>query len=98
MKLWQITFAQKKYTNAATCLIDNLEKQLFEIEKNPKRVLSIILDIYNKYTKYLNRVHKASDKRNKICIYALGLEQVFHISNEEKKWGVFFLKQQIIRV
>lgn len=35
----------EKQTNATVCQIDNLERLLVKIDKDPKRVMSMILDI-----------------------------------------------------
>lgn len=44
-------------------------------------VLSMILDIRKTYMEYLEQANKADEKKNKIEIQVLELEQDFHISN-----------------
>ncbi len=46
----QSTLAQEEHTNAAAWRIDNLERLLAEIEKDPEGVLSMILDMRSIYT------------------------------------------------
>lgn len=92
IKFRQSMLAQKEYTNATTQQIDNLEKLLAKIKKDPGGVLSMVLYIRSIYTKYLNKVNKANKKRNEIRICALRLEQELHISNEERDQEVFFLQ------
>ena len=87
-------FAQKQeHNNAAAWQIDSLERLLAEIEKDPKRVLSMILDMRSIYTKYLNKANKADKKRDEICTRALGLEQELYINNKEKEQAVSLLQQ-----
>ena len=53
-------FAQEqKYDNVAVWQIDSLKRLLAKMDKDPKRVLSIILDMQSIYTKYLNKANKA---------------------------------------
>ena len=86
IKCRRSTFAQEQeHNNAAAWQIDSLERLLAEIEKDPERVLSMILDMCNIYTKDLNKGNKADKKRDKICTCALRLEQKLYIRNEEKE-------------
>lgn len=50
--------AQKKYTNATTLQIDNLDKLLVEIDKELKGILSKIFNMWSIYSKHLDQVHK----------------------------------------
>ncbi len=69
------TLAQKEHTNTTVWRIDNIKKLLFEIEKDPGEVLSIILNIMQSiYKKYLDKANKVDKKRNEIHIHVLGLE------------------------
>ncbi len=81
----QSTLAQEEYTNAAAWQIDNLERLLAEIEKDPEGVLSIILDMRRIYTKYLDQANKVDKERDEIHTRTLGLEQELYISNKEKE-------------
>lgn len=62
IKLRLSTLAQKKQTNAAAWHIDRLGKLASEIEKNLARVLFMILDLRNIYTKNLDIANKADKK------------------------------------
>lgn len=66
--------AQKEFINAIVWQIHNLGKLLIKIEKNPKRILFIILDMQNIYTEYLNQANKANKKRDEIYTYILRLK------------------------
>ncbi len=68
------------------------------IEKDPKEVLSMILDMQSIYTKYLDKANKADKKRDEIYTRALGLEQELHISNKEREIAVFILQQQTVNI
>ena len=93
------TLAQEQeHNNAAAWQIDSLERLLAEIEKDPKGVLSMILDMRSIYTEYLNEANKADKKRDEIRTRALGLEQELHISNEEREQAVSLLQQQTVKV
>ena len=87
----QNTLTQEEYTNAAAWKIDNLERVLAEIEQDSKRVLSMILDIRNIYTKYLDQANKADKERYEIYTFALRLEQELYINNEEREEAVSLL-------
>ncbi len=88
----QSTLAQEEYTNATAWQIDNLEKLLAEIEKDSKRVLSMILDMQSIYTKYFDQVNEADKERNEIHTCALRLEQELHMSNKERELAVSLLE------
>ena len=62
-----------------------------KIERDPDRVLLMILDIRKTYTEYLDQANKADDQRDQIRIYTLGLKQDLHISNEEREQAVTLL-------
>ena len=55
------------------------------IEKDPKRVLSIILDMRNIYIEYLDQANKADKDYHEIYTCILGQEQELYISNEKKE-------------
>ena len=82
---------EQKYNIAAAWQIDSLKRLLAEIEKDPKGVLSMILDIWSIYTKYLKKANKADKKHDEIRTCALGMEQKLYISNEKKEQAVFLL-------
>lgn len=65
---------QKEHTIAKAWQIDNLKKVLVEIEKDPKEVLSIILDIWSIYIGYFDQVIKANKKHDEIYTCVLRLE------------------------
>lgn len=95
----QKKYAGLKKTNHTTALqIDNLERLLAKIENDFNKVISMILDMQNTYTGYLDQANKANKERNEICTYALALKQRLHISNKERAQAVSFLQQQIIKV
>ena len=48
------TLAEEDCDNIATWQIDSREKLLIEMDKDPDGVLTMILDMRNIYTKYLN--------------------------------------------
>ena len=57
------TLAEEDRDNTANWRIDNREKLLIEMDKDPNGVLIMILDMRNIYTKYLNQANHA----NKQC-------------------------------
>ena len=61
------------------------------MNKDPDRVLTMILDKRKTYTDYLDQANEADDQRDKIWTCALGLEQELHISNEEREQAVSLL-------
>ena len=58
-KYRRATIAEKDCDNTTAWQIDSREKLLTEIDKNPDRVLTMILDMRNIYTKYLNQANQA---------------------------------------
>ena len=58
------TLAEEDRDNTAAWQIDSREKLLTEIDKDPDGVLTMILDMRNIYTKYLNQANHA-DKQCK---------------------------------
>lgn len=65
------TFIQKDCKNSSTWQINSWVILLTEIDKNADRVIRIIFDIGNIYTKYLNQANNTSKKCNHIHIVAL---------------------------
>ena len=53
------TLAEKDCDNTAAWQIDSREKLLTEMDKDPDEVLTMILDMRNIYTKYLNQANHA---------------------------------------
>lgn len=66
-----------------------------EINRDPYRILSMILDIRKIYTKYFNQVKKANSQCNKIKTYTLGLEQDFCISNKEREQAITLPQEKV---
>lgn len=65
------------------------------MNKNPQKVLIIILNICTIYTKYLNQANNPNKKCNQIYIIALKLKQEFQISNNKKIKAINLLEVQI---
>ena len=71
---------------------------LAKIDKDLKETLSIILDMWNIYFKYLDQANKPNEECDEISTHMLGLEQKLHISKDEKDQAVFLLQQQTVKV
>ena len=56
-----------------------------KIEKDFGGVLSIILNMWSIYTKYLGHTNKANKKYNKIHTCILRLKQELYISNNKRE-------------
>ena len=69
------TLAEEDCDNTAAWQIDSREKLLTEMDKDPDGVLTMILDMRNIYTKYLNQANHADKQCKEIQTIALGLEQ-----------------------
>ncbi len=54
------------------------------MDKDPDEVLTMILDMRNIYTEYLNQANHADEQCKEIRTIALGLEQELQISNNER--------------
>ena len=65
-----------------------------EMDRDPNRVLSMILDMQKIYTKYLDQATKVKDQHDQIRTHVLGLEQDFHISDKEREQAVTLLQEQ----
>ncbi len=89
---------QEEYINIIAWGINYLERLLVKIEKDPKGILSMILDMQNIYTKYLDQANKVDKEYNEICIYMLELEQELLISNKKREYIASFLEQQTVKV
>ncbi len=57
----------------------------------------MILDMRNIYTKYLNQANYANEQWKEIRTIALGLEQEFQISNNERQEAIILLEAQIVK-
>lgn len=90
--------SEEQHINGAAWQIDHLEKLLARINKDPGRVLCVILDMQSLYTRYSDKANIVDKKRNDICTRALGLEQKLHISNGEREQADFLLPQQTIKI
>ena len=88
---------KKNSNNTAAWQIDSREKLLTEIDKDSDKVLTMILDIYNIYTKYLNQVNHTNKQYNQIQTIALGLEQELQISNNKKQEAITLFEAQIAK-
>ena len=76
------------HDNSAAWQIDSQGKLMTEIDRDPDRVLSRILDMRKAYKEYLDQANKANNQRDQIQIRALGLEGDLLISNKERKQTV----------
>ncbi len=84
--------ADKDRNHTATWQIDSREKLLTEMDKDPDRFLTMILDIRNIYTKYLNQINYADKQCKEIQTIALGLEQELQISNNKRQEVIILLE------
>ena len=91
------TLAEEDRDNTAAWRIDSQEKLLTEMDKDPDRVLTMILDMCNIYTKYLNQANHADKQCKKIRTIALGLEQELQISNNERQEAITLFKAQVAK-
>ncbi len=57
----RVTLAEENGNNITTWQINSQEKLLTELDKDSDRVLMMILDMYNIYTKYLNQANHADE-------------------------------------
>lgn len=57
-------FTQKNYNNIKVQQIDSQEKLLTKIDINSNKILLIILDIWNIYTKYFNKLNEINKQCN----------------------------------
>ena len=73
--------AKEDCDNTTAWRIDSWKKLLTEIDKDPDGVLTIILDMHNIYTKYLNQANHANKQYQEIWTIALRLEQELQIGN-----------------
>ncbi len=87
--------AEKDCNNIAAWQIDSREKLLIEMDKDLDGVLTMILNISNIYTKYLNQANYANKLCKEIQTIILGLEQEFGISNNERQEAIILLKTQV---
>lgn len=53
------------------------------MKKDPRDILSMILDMRSIYIKYLDKVNKTNKEHNKIYTCALELGQELYISNKK---------------
>lgn len=60
------TLAKKDGENTATWQIDNDEKLLIEIDRDPYIVSKMFFDIHTIHTKYINQVNYADQQYNQI--------------------------------
>ena len=76
--------AKKDCNNTAAWQINSQEKLLIKKDKNFDEVLTMILNMRNIYTKYLNQINQADKQCKKFETITLGLEQEFQINNNER--------------
>ena len=88
---------EKHYNHIAAWQMDSQEKLLIEIDIDPDRVSTIILDMCNIYTKYLNPTNNNNKQYNQIQTIILKLEQELQISNNERKIVITLLKMQVAK-
>ncbi len=86
------TLAEEDRDNTAAWRIDSREKILTEMDKDPDGVLTMILDMRNIYTEYLNQANHADEQCKEIRTIALGLEQELQISNNERQEAIILLE------
>ncbi len=67
------------------------------MDKDPDRVLMMILDLRNIYTKYLNQANHADEQCKEIRTIALGLKQELQISNNERQEAIILLETQVAK-
>ena len=91
------TLAEENRDNTAAWRIDSREKLLTEMDKDPDGVLTMILDMRNIYTKYLNQANHADKQCKEIQTIALGLEQELQISNNERQEAITLLEAQVAK-
>ena len=91
------TLAEENRDNTAAWQIDSREKLLTEIDKDPDGVLTMILDMRNIYTKYLNQANHANKQCKEIRIIVLGLEQELQISNNKRQEAITLLEVQLAK-
>ena len=91
------TLAEEDRDNTAAWQIDSREKLLTEIDKDPDGILTMILDMRNIYTEYLNQANHANEQCKEIRIIALGLEQELQISNNERQEAITLLEAQVAK-
>ena len=91
------TLAEEDRDNTAAWRIDSREKLLTEMDKDPDGVLTMILDMRNIYTEYLNQANHADEQCNEIRTIALGLEQELQISNNERQEAITLLEAQVAK-
>ncbi len=91
------TLAEEDCDNTTTWRINSREKLLTEMDKDPDRVLTMILDMCNIYTEYLNQANHADEQCKEIRTIALGLEQELQISNNERQEAIILLEPQVAK-
>ena len=64
------------------------------MNENPNEVLSMILDIWKIYIKYVNQANKAYNQYDQIWVDILELKQDLYLSNEEKEQIVTLFQKQ----
>ena len=89
--------AEEDCDNTAAWQIDSREKLLTEMDKDPDGVLTMILDMRNIYTKYLNQANHADKQCKEIQTIALGLEQELQISNNKRQEVITLLEAQVAK-
>ncbi len=62
------------------------------MDKDPDGILTMILDMRNIYTEYLNQANHADEQCTEFRTIALGLEQELQISNNEKQEAIILLE------
>lgn len=78
-------FAYKNHNNSTVQQINSQGKLMTEMNKNPDKVLLMIIDMLKTYMEYLYHVNKANNYYHQIEIRTLKLEQDLYISNKERE-------------
>ncbi len=92
------TLAEEDRDNTITWQIDSREKLLTDMDKDLDGVLTMILDMRNIYTEYLNQANHADERCKEIRTIALGLEQELQISNNERQEAIILLEAQVAKL
>ena len=91
------TLGEEDRDNTAAWRIDSREKLLTEMDKNLDGILTMILDMRNIYTKYLNQANHADKQCKEIQTIALGLEQELQINNNKRQKAIILLEAQVAK-
>ena len=91
------TLTEEDHEKTAAWRIDRQEKLFTEMDRNADGVLKMILDMRTIYIEYLNQANNTDKQCNQIWTVALGLEQEFQISNNERTEAITLLEAQVAK-